>query len=330
METRSVCAALVALFATTALASAQQNNDSAVKPTPVPAKASGPSETSQSDILKVCASTKEAPYSSADESGFENRIAEILAEEMGRTLEYQWVEQPAIYLVRDGLDEKTCDVIIGVDAGDERLLTTTPYYRSAYAFVSKASDDFDGTRWQDVGGENISRIVHRLYSPAETMLKYSGKYEDNLAYLYSLVDFKSRRNQFIDVPASRLVQEVRAGEADLAIAFAPDVARYVKQSDGELKLTAIENDLELQNGQTIELQYSQSVGVRPGDDQLLAEIEDALSSSKDRIDAVLEDEGIPMLEIGADENDTKSAPNESEKEASSLSEETNTTSVARN
>ena len=88
------------------------------------------------------------------------------------------------------------------------------------------------------------------------MLKYAGKYEDNLAYLYGLVNFKSNRNAFTEVAADRLASEVRNGEADLAIAFAPDVARYVTASDGELRLTLIENSLERQDGVTIPLQLS--------------------------------------------------------------------------
>nr|WP_246233300.1 methanol oxidation system protein MoxJ [Aurantimonas aggregata] len=290
-----VSAVLAASLATTSLALAQPADSVVTSPTP--AVASGPSETSDSDILKVCASTKESPYSTRDEDGFENRLAEILAESMGRTLEYEWISKPAIYLVRDGLNEKTCDVLMGTDAGDGRLLTSNPYYRTAYAFVSRSDRGFEGTRWQDVGSKELGRFATRLYSPAETILKYSGKYEDNLAYLYGLVDFKSRRNQFLDVPADMIVREVRGGEADLGIAFAADVARYVKASGGELKLTLIENDLELQNGQTVELQYAQSVAVRPGDEALLAEINEALDKASSRITEVLVQEGVPLLPL---------------------------------
>lgn len=264
---------------------------------PVPPTAEGSSPTSEGDVLKVCASAKEAPYSMKDESGFENRIAEVLAATMGRKLEYEWIDRAAIYLVRDGLSKKTCDVVIGVDTGDERLATSRPYYRTAHAFVSRADREFAGSRWQDVGGEGLSRFATRLYSPAETMLKYAGKYEDNLAYLYGLVNFKSRRNQYLDVPPDRLVQEVRDRNADLAIAFAPDVARYVKEAGGDLAITLITNDVERSDGETVELQYSQSVGVRKGDGALLGQIDDALAKAQGEIGAILDEEGIPTLPL---------------------------------
>lgn len=284
------CIALIAGAASTAAAQTAGQ-------VPVPPTAEGPSATSQGDVLKVCASTKEAPYSTRAEDGFENRIAEVLAAKMGRTLEYEWIERPAIYVVRDGLSKKTCDVVIGVDAGDERLATSRPYYRTAYAFVSRTDEKFAGSRWQDVGGEGLARFATRLYSPAETMLKYSGKYEDNLAYLYGLVNFKSRRNQYIDVAPDRLVQEVRDKSADLAIAFAPDVARYVKEAGGDLTITLITNDVERSDGETVELQYSQAVGVRKGDEALLAEIDEALGKARGEIGAILDEEGIPTLPI---------------------------------
>ena len=67
--------------------------------------------------LRVCAAEKELPYSASDKSGFENKIAEALAEAMGRKAVFVWSEKPAIYAVRDQLDKKLCDVVVGVDTG---------------------------------------------------------------------------------------------------------------------------------------------------------------------------------------------------------------------
>jgi mxaJ protein len=76
--------------------------------------------------LRICASEVEAPYSAKDGSGFENKVAAALAKAMDKKPVFVWTSQPAIYLVRDLLDKQLCDVVIGLDAGDERVLTTTP------------------------------------------------------------------------------------------------------------------------------------------------------------------------------------------------------------
>ena len=58
-------------------------------------------------------------------------------------------------------------------------------------------------------------------------MKDMGLYEDNMAYLYSLVNFKSARNQYTQIDPNRMVGEVVNGASEIAVGFAPDVARYV-------------------------------------------------------------------------------------------------------
>lgn len=256
-------------------------------------EATGTDETT----LRVCASTQEAPYSTKDGTGFENVIAGILAEEAGMELDLVMIDKAAIYLVRDGIDEGICDVLIGVDAGDERLLTSEPYYRSAYAFVSREDRGFEGDKWEDVDQEGYNTFAYRYHSPAETILKYTGRYEYNLVYQASLTDFQDRRNQYTQVEASRVVSEVAAGNADLAIIFAPDAGRYVRDSREPLKMTLITNEIERSDGLMIPLQYSQSVGISKEKPELVDTINSALESGRERIEAVLADEGIPTLPL---------------------------------
>ena len=245
--------------------------------------------------LRICASTKEAPYSSADKSGFENKIAIKLAEAMGREPEFVFTDKFAIYIVRDYLETNECDVVMGVDAGDERLLTTAPIYRSSYVMVTRQDENFTSADWSDIGKTQMSRFAVRFFTPAEMILKYTNKWEDNAAYLYSLINFKSSRNSYNQVEAPRLIGEVVAGEADMAIAFAPDVARYVKASSVPLRMTLIENPLTRSDGLVVPMQYDQAIGVRPDDQKLLAEINAALPSIRGAIDQILSEEAIPLL-----------------------------------
>ncbi|MBL3569762.1 methanol oxidation system protein MoxJ [Rhodovulum sulfidophilum] len=249
------------------------------------------------DTLRVCASTRDAPFSDRQLDGFENRIARIIADEAGLALDLVTVDKDAIFLVRDGIETGLCDVIVGVDAGDERLLTTEPYYKSGYAYVSRQDRGFDGSRWQDIDREGLTTFAYRYYGPAETILKYTGRYEYNLIYQASLIDFEDRRNRYTQVPAKRVVDEVAAGTADIGILFAPEAARYVRDSRTPLTMTLISNDIERSDGEIIPLQYAQSVGVSKDHPELLALIEAALKSGRDRIKAVLDAEGIPTVPL---------------------------------
>ncbi|MDP0927064.1 methanol oxidation system protein MoxJ [Paracoccus onubensis] len=247
--------------------------------------------------LRICASTKDAPYSTEDGTGFENRIAEVLADETGMKLDLVMIDNDAIYLFRDGIEKDLCDVLVGVDAGDERLLTSEPYYRSGYAFISRQDRNFEGDKWQDVDQEGFETFSYRYHTPAETILKYSGRYEYNLVYQASLTNFEDRRNQYTQVPADLVVSEVAAGNADMAIIFAPDAGRYVRDSNEPLKMTLITNEIERSDGMIIPLQYSQSVGVTEDKPELLEKIDQALISGKDRIQAILDEENIPTLPL---------------------------------
>jgi len=87
--------------------------------------------------LRVCAEPDNLPLSNVHEAGFENRIARVVADELRSTLVYEWQPQRRGF-VRKTIGADVCDVWIGVPAGLERVLTTRPYYRSGYVFLSRA------------------------------------------------------------------------------------------------------------------------------------------------------------------------------------------------
>ena len=248
-----------------------------------------------SDKLRICASKIEAPYSTAKGDGLENRIAEIVAKAAGREPEFVWSDRAAIYLVRDGLDKNVCDVVFGVDADDERVRATRPYFRTGYVFVTPADDTSLGKSWKDLEKADMHRFAVRFATPAELMLKAAGKYEDNVSYGLSLVNFEDKRNKYTQVAADRLVSEVANGDADAAIAFASDVARYVKASGKPLKMTMIDDDFQPSDGARIPLHFDQAIGVRKDDEALAKELDEAIAKAKPEIDRALAEEGVPVL-----------------------------------
>lgn len=248
--------------------------------------------------LRVCASKAAAPYAAVDGSGFENRIAAAVAEAMNRKAEFVWTDKPAIFLVRDMLDKGACDVIVGVDDGDPRVLTTAPYYRTGYAFITRADSPLKLSSWSDDDLSRVRRIAYQFHSPSEEMLKQTGLYEDNLIYQYSLINFTDRRNQYTQVPGDVLVSEVAKGAADVAVAFAPDVARYVKASGVPLRMTMIDRNGMTAAGKLVPQQFDQSMAVRKDDAALRSELDAAIAKLRPQIVAILREEGIPPMEPG--------------------------------
>lgn len=246
--------------------------------------------------LRICASKIEAPFSYPDASGFENKIAVAVAEAMGRKPEFVWSDRAAIFLVRDLLDKEACDVVIGLDAGDTRVLTTRPFYRSGYAFVTRGDRNLDIKSWDDPAFMGMKQVAMGFGSAPEAMMKKVGKYEDNINYIYSLIDFQSRRNQYVRIDPGQMVGEVAQGKADAAIAFAPELARYVRDSVVPLKMSFVPPDQSGQ-GEPIMFEYDQVMGVRKGDAELLKALNAAIEKAMPQIQGILEQEKIPTLPL---------------------------------
>jgi hypothetical protein len=81
--------------------------------------------------LRVCADPNNMPFSNERQEGFENRVVDIVARELGAEVQYVWWAQRRGN-IRETLQQGLCDVIPGIAAGLEMLATTEPYYRSTY------------------------------------------------------------------------------------------------------------------------------------------------------------------------------------------------------
>jgi len=247
--------------------------------------------------IRICAAKKQPPLSLEDGSGLENKIGVALAEAMDLKPRFVWTDRPAIYIVRDYLDKKLCDVVIGLDTGDPRVGTSTPYYRTGYVFITRADRDLDIKSWSDPRIEHLGHVAVPFGSPAEVLLKDRGLYEDDMAYLYSLVNFRSARNEYSQIDPGRMVAEVASGSAGAAVGFAPEVARYVKTSVTPLRMTLVEDDAVKSSGEKIPQRFDQSIGVRRDDGALLRRVNVALAKAKPKIDAILEADGVPLFPI---------------------------------
>jgi mxaJ protein len=90
----------------------------------------------QARELRVCADPNNLPFSNERGEGFENKIAELIADKLGATLGYTWWAQRRGF-IRNTFNAGSCDLVTGTTNGIEMLRTTLPYYRTGYAFVTR-------------------------------------------------------------------------------------------------------------------------------------------------------------------------------------------------
>ena len=91
--------------------------------------------------LRVCADPNNLPFSDRAGRGFENKIAELVAADLGQPLQYYWWAERRGFL-RKTLNAMKCDVVIGTPRLGG-LKSTRPYYRSGYVWVSRADRHLD-------------------------------------------------------------------------------------------------------------------------------------------------------------------------------------------
>src|SRR6185369_11699528 len=107
-----------------------------------------PSVSVKREHLRVCADPNNLPFSNEREEGFENRIARLIAADLGIDVQYTWWAQRRGFL-RNTLKAGLCDVVIGVPSALDMVLATAPYYRSIYVFVSRADRGLDIRSFDD-------------------------------------------------------------------------------------------------------------------------------------------------------------------------------------
>lgn len=253
------------------------------------APASALAETSElvdNSSLRVCADPANMPFSNNKNEGFENRIADLLAKDLGLPVTYAWFPQVTGF-VRNTLAAGKCDVVMGFAQGDEIVQNTNAYYRSTYALVYKAGNGLDGVdRLLDERLKN-KRIGITAGTPPVTIMAQNGMLAS--AKSYALV--VDRRYQS---PAEEMIADLRKGEIDAGVLWGPIGGYYAKatQTDGAPALTVV--PLVHENGP--KMIYRVTLGVRAADQNWKRRLNELLRKDQGKINEILLSYGVPLLD----------------------------------
>ncbi|WP_018461945.1 quinoprotein dehydrogenase-associated putative ABC transporter substrate-binding protein [Thermus oshimai] len=237
--------------------------------------------------LRVCAEPQNLPYSNQKQEGFENRIAKILAEDLGAQLEYTWLP-PSHTLSRDVqlLQQGACDLFMEVYEGQEPFLTTLAYYRSTFVFVYREDSPLQLESLDDPALRRLRIGVQSAASPPELALAIRGLI-GNLRHYYP--DFNRPD------PLAAPVEAVARGEVDVAILWGPTAGFFAKKQPVPLKIVPVQPEIEL--NPFISMVYSVAIGLRADDEALRDELNRVLVRRWDEIQAVLQEYGVPLLPL---------------------------------
>ena len=241
-------------------------------------------------VLRVCADPNNLPFSNEKEEGFENRIAELLARDLHAKLEYTWWAQRRGY-VRNTLSAGACDVLLGVPAGFERALTTTPYYRSTYVFVSPRAKRYGISSFDDPRLRTLRvgvQIVGDDYTntPPAHALSRRGIVRNVKGYtLYG--DYKEPN------PPARIVDAVARGDIDVAVVWGPLAGYFAKRERVPLDVVPVTPRVDPPR---LPLTFAIAVGVKKGNAPLRDSLQRVLDRRRPEIRRILDDYGVPLVD----------------------------------
>ncbi|HKO16141.1 MAG TPA: substrate-binding domain-containing protein [Gemmatimonadaceae bacterium] len=244
--------------------------------------------------LRVCADPNNMPFSNAKGEGFENRIAALIARDLGTTVEYTWWPQRRGW-VRNTINARTCDLVMGVPARFDPLLTTRPYYQSAYVFVSRTDRHYAFQSLDDPRLRTLRIGLHFIgddYTnpPPAHALGARGLVRNIVGY--SIYGNYARPN-----PPARLIDAVARGDVDVAIAWGPLAGYFARHEPVPLTVSLVQP---LVDRTGMRFAFPIAMGVHRGNTALRDELQRVLDRQAREVHRILDRYGVPLVgdEVG--------------------------------
>ena len=249
--------------------------------------------------FKVCADPLNPPYSTKKEDGFENKIAELFAKELGQKVEYFWFAQ-RIGFIRNTLtasvnerdvdsDQYKCDIVMGVPEGYDMTLTTAPYYQSTYVLLiakGRGWDDIkDATQLTELPLERqeAMRIAMFDRGPGTTWMQQNGLLDQGIPYQSMSGDSENNVAMQID-------KDFKAKKIDMVILWGPMAAYVMSQSPKDSYSLIF-----MQSTPTIKFDFAMAMGVRKSDKEKKVILDKLIINNADKISEIIKRYNVPLV-----------------------------------
>ena len=232
--------------------------------------------------LRVCADPNNLPFSNEKGEGFENKIAELLAKELGVPVRYTWYPD-TMGFIRNTLRARQCDLVVGTISGNEQLQNTNPYYRSSFSLVYRQESGLSLSSLDDAALKSLE-LAAIAGTPPVTLLAQKG-------LLQHLHPYALMADTRFNHPAQDLVHDVAAGKVDVGILWGPIAGYFAKQAPVPLVVVPLRTE-----NPAIRLDYRITMGVRFNEPEWKRDINNLIRGKQAEINAILLDYGVPLLD----------------------------------
>lgn len=243
----------------------------------------------QAGVLRVCSEPNNLPFSNRAGQGFENKIANLVARDLGDTVAYTYALQNDKF-VKHTIDAGKCDVMMGVSDGDDDVLTTQPYYASTYVFVSRKAEALALSSMTDPRLKKLKIGVHLIGDDSTPPMMALGQegIVDNVRGYMIYGDFGKPN------PPARLIEAVEKGDVDVAAVWGPLGGYFAKSSPVALGVTPITDTGKFK---PLIFRFAIDMGVKKGNSALRDQLDTVIAKERPAIRNILQSYGVPLVDI---------------------------------
>jgi quinoprotein dehydrogenase-associated probable ABC transporter substrate-binding protein len=246
----------------------------------------------QAKPLRVCSDPENMPFSNQKLEGFENRIAALIAKDLGTTVSYIWWGQRRGFIrntMNATLQAGRCDLVIGVPEGYDLVSTMPPYYRSTYVFVYAKGKGLAVKSLDDPVLKKLKIGVHLLgddYTNPPPVHELSKR-----GVVDNVVGFSTFYS--VENPPSTIIDAVASGTINVAIVWGPIAGYYAARQKLPLEVVPVPS-----GRGDLPFAFNISMGVKKGDEALKARVESVRRQRSAQITAILKEYGVPLMDLG--------------------------------
>lgn len=237
-------------------------------------------------VFRACADPRNLPFSDSAGEGFENKIAELFARKLGKSVGYTFYPG-ATGFIRNTLNARRCDVVMGMPVGDDIVQPTNPYYRTAYVAAYAKGGPLAGLDSLADDRLKTAKIGVIAGTPPVTYLAVNGLLGHIKSYAL-VVDTR------YESPNAEMMADLDAGVIDVALMWGPLAGYYAAKDKTPMTLQPL-----LKETGGPKMTYRIAMGVRHSDQNWKRDLNKLIAANRDEIVAILRGYGVPLL----DEND---------------------------
>jgi quinoprotein dehydrogenase-associated probable ABC transporter substrate-binding protein len=235
------------------------------------------------DVFRACGDPRNLPFSNDKGEGFENKIAELFANKLGKKLSYTYFPQ-ATGFVRMTLGSYRCDIIMGFPQGDDQAQVTVPYYRTTYALITRPGSGLEDVT--SIGDPKLKdkRIGVVAKTPPSTNMAMNGLLTHAKSYPL-FIDTRA------DSSAQAMIDDLVHGDIDCGILWGPMAGYFAKQANPPLVVVPLTKET---TGP--QMTYRIGMAVRAADQEWKRTLNRLIMENQDDINKLLISYNIPILD----------------------------------